>query len=118
MPNQLPAPFPTASVMYTAWAACIIVLLAVVPALAHKVNIFAYVEGNVVYTESYFSDGKPVEEATIEAATPSGEIIVEGKTDNQGYFSFSLPAQKEDLTIVLNASLGHKSSYLLKKEEM
>jgi nickel transport protein len=29
-----------------------------IPALAHKVIIFAYVEGDRVYTESYFSDGK------------------------------------------------------------
>lgn len=115
MPNRLPAPISIASVMCTA---CFIVLLAVLPALAHKVTIFAYVENTIVYTESYFPDGKAVAEATIEVVTPSGETLIEGKTDHEGYFSFPVPAHKEDLRIVLNASMGHKNSYLLKKEEM
>lgn len=35
-------------------------------AFAHKVNIFAYVEGDTVYTESYFPDGKKVESGLVE----------------------------------------------------
>lgn len=87
------------------------------PALAHKVNVFAYVEGETVYTESYFPDGRPVAEGRIEVLDAEGKKLLEGVTDKEGLFSFELPA-KEDLTIVINASMGHKNSYHLKKSEM
>lgn len=88
------------------------------PAIAHKVNVFAYVEGDTVYTESYFPDGKSVESGMIEVLNASGKKILEGKTDKEGLFNFPIPNPKEDLTIVLNATMGHKNSYLLKKSEM
>jgi len=87
-------------------------------ALAHKVNVFAYVENGPVYTESYFPDGKKVEEGAIEVFDKAGKKIAEGKTDREGRFSFPLPSVKDDLNIVLNASMGHKTSFLLKKAEM
>ena len=84
---------------------------------AHKVNIFAYVEGDIIYTESYFPDGRPVENGIIEVIDPSGKKLLEGKTDTEGTCSFRLPAQ-DDLTIVINASMGHKSKFLLKKSDL
>jgi len=89
-----------------------------VPAMAHKVNIFAYVEKGMVFTESYFPDGKKVEGGSVEVLDGSGKKLLEGKTDKEGLFSFPLPAKKQDLTIVLNASMGHKNSFVLKKSEM
>ena len=89
-----------------------------VPALAHKVNIFAYVEKGMIFTESYFPDGKKVEGGDVEVLDNAGKKLLSGKTDKDGLFSCPLPAQKEDLTIVINASMGHKNSFLLKKSEM
>ena len=94
------------------------VLLLQTPALAHKVNVFAYVENGTVYAESYFPDGKKVEEGAIEVFDKAGNKVAEGKTDQDGRFSFPLPAAKDDLNIVVNASMGHKASFLLKKSEM
>lgn len=101
------------------WLFAMIVLLSsgAGSAWAHKVNLFAYVEGERVFTESYFPDGKKVEGGTIEVRDASGTKLLEGKTDSQGLFSFPLP-KKEDLTITLDASMGHKNSYILKKSEM
>lgn len=95
-----------------------ILLLAAAPALAHKVNIFAYVENGTVYTESYFPDGKMVAEGSVEVLDGTGKKLLEGKADTEGHFSFPLPGKKEDLTIVINASMGHKNSFVLKKTEM
>jgi nickel transport protein len=36
----------------------LIIIMINISVFAHKVIIFAYVEGDIVYTESYFSDGK------------------------------------------------------------
>jgi len=87
------------------------------PSWAHKVNLFAYFEGGIVYTESYFPDGKKVEGGMIKVLDAGGRKLLEGKTDNQGLFSFPLQ-KKEDLTIVLDATMGHKNSFVLKKSEM
>lgn len=87
------------------------------PAYGHKVNIFAYVENGKIFTESYFPDGKAVEDGVIEVLDSQGQKIAEGKTDKEGKFSLPIP-KKEDLTIVINASMGHKNTFLLKKTDM
>ena len=56
-------------------------------AWAHKVNLFAYVEGETVYTESYFPDGKKVKKEKKEVLEANGTKILEGKTDAQGSFN-------------------------------
>ncbi len=86
-------------------------------ASAHKVNVFAYVEGRTVYVESYFPDGSPVAEAAVVVFGTHGKTVAEGKTDNQGLFQFDAPGTACDLTIEVNASMGHKATYTLKKED-
>lgn len=86
-------------------------------AWAHKVHLFAYVEGGTVFTESYFPDGKKVGGGKITVLDAQGRGIVEGTTDSQGLFSFPL-GKKEDLTIVLDASMGHRVTFVLNKQEM
>jgi len=76
---------------------------------AHKVNIFAYVEGDTVYTESYFSDGTKVKDGVVQVYDSQGTKLLEGKTDENGEFNFK-PLKKDDLKIVLLASMGHKNT--------
>ncbi len=85
--------------------------------LAHKVNIFAYVEGDTVYTESYFPDGTKVKGGTVEVYDHQGNKLLEGKTDEKGQFNFKSP-QHDDLKIIILASLGHRNSYTLSAEEL
>lgn len=92
-------------------------ILLAVPAYAHKVNIFAYVENGKIYTESYFPDGKKVEGGSIEVLDSQNQKIAEGKTDKEGKFSLPIP-KKDDLTIVIDASMGHKNTFKLKKSEL
>lgn len=87
------------------------------PAHGHKVNIFAYAEGGKIFTESYFPDGKPVEDGVIEVVDSQGQKVAEGKTDKEGKFVLPIP-KKDDLTIVINASMGHKNTFLLKKTDL
>jgi len=84
---------------------------------AHKVNIFAYVEGNKVYTESYFSDGKKARGGLVEVYNSQGNKLLEGRTDKKGCFSF-IPPKRDDLKIVIIASMGHKNFYILSKDEL
>lgn len=86
-------------------------------AQAHKVNLFAYVEGGKIYTESYFPDGKPVVGGKILVYDSQNNLLLEGITDKEGLFVFAVP-KVDDLTIVIEASMGHKNRYRLKKAEV
>jgi nickel transport protein len=48
-------------------------------ALAHKVTIFAWVQGDRVYTESKFSGGRKAVNAGVEVLNADGERLLEGK---------------------------------------
>lgn len=97
---------------------CLVLLLAgsVLPSavLAHKVNIFAYVEGGMVYSESYFPDGRPVTAGKVMVFDSQEQLLLEGQTDAAGRFQFKLP-ELADLTLVIDAGMGHKNHFLLKK---
>ncbi|WP_305042467.1 carboxypeptidase-like regulatory domain-containing protein [Geoalkalibacter sp.] len=95
----------------------LLVFLAAAPAWAHKVNIFAYVEKQTVHTESYFSAGRPVQKGRILVFDSNREQLLEGQTDAEGRFSFPLP-KVDDLTIVIEAGMGHKNSFRLKKSDL
>jgi nickel transport protein len=84
---------------------------------AHKVNLFAYVESGTVYTESYFPDGRPVEGGKVSVLDAAGQVLLEGVTDPEGLFRFPVP-KVDDLTIELDATMGHKNSFKLKKAEV
>jgi nickel transport protein len=107
------------------WIKGILVLLtlAMVPifavntASAHKAVIFAWVEGDTIYTESKLSGGKKVKEGDIIVYDLQGNRLLEGKTNEQGEFSFKIP-KKTTLKIVLQAGMGHRGEWTLPVEEM
>ncbi|RLB85899.1 MAG: hypothetical protein DRH24_00530 [Deltaproteobacteria bacterium] len=88
-----------------------------VPALAHKVMIFAWIEGDTVFTESKFSGGKKAINAPVVIFDKDGKKLLEGKTDNKGEFSFKIP-KLTDLRIVLNAAMGHKAEWTVPESEI
>lgn len=87
------------------------------PVQAHRVNIFAWVQGDMVYTESKFNAGKTVRDGLVEVYDPQGKLLLSGKTDAAGAFSFKVP-QHSDLRIVLKAAMGHQNEWLVRAEEI
>lgn len=88
-----------------------------VPAWAHKVTIFAWVEGDTVYTQSKFSGGRRAKNSTVVVYDKEGNQLLEGKTDEKGEFSFKVP-KKTDLMIALKASMGHLAEWTIPAEEI
>jgi nickel transport protein len=91
------------------------------PALAHRVLVFAYAEGDTIHTESKFIPNNPVRQGKILVTDQkTGKELLTGQTDNQGKFSFKIPpaavAQNLDLKIVVEAAMGHRGSWLLKAD--
>jgi len=95
-----------------------IIIMINISAFAHKVNVFAYVEGDKVYSESYFNDGKKCVDSKIEVFDNQGNKLLEGLTDKEGEFSFEVPSEDGDLKIVLTASMGHRAEYLIRANEL
>ena len=75
-------------------------------ASAHKVMIFAWVDGDMIHTLSKFSGGKRVKSGQVLVYDSKDVLLLEGKTDKNGMSSFKIP-KKEALKIVLKASMGH-----------
>lgn len=85
--------------------------------MAHKVTVFAWVEGNTVFTESKLNGGKRVVNGNIKVYNSSKVLLVEGKTDEQGAFSFKLP-EEPPLLIELNAGMGHMAKWTIRSEDL
>ena len=79
---------------------------------AHKVNVFAWVEGDMVFVEGYYPGGKRAQNSLVEVYDSGGVKLLEGRTNQNGEFSFKIPG-KEDLRIVLTAGMGHKNDFTL-----
>ena len=85
-------------------------------ASAHKVTVFAWVEGDTVYTESKFSGGKKVKNAIVEVYNAGGIKLLEGKTNDLGEFSFR-PPKRTQMKIVLLAGMGHRAEWTVYETE-
>ncbi len=101
------------------FAAALIISLYMMGAVAHahRVNVFAWVEGDTVTVESKFSGGRKVNEGRVTVLDPQGSQLLTGTTDEQGHFSFKVPAQT-DLRIVLVAGSGHRGEWTIPVEEI
>jgi len=84
---------------------------------AHRVNIFAWVEGDTVWVECKYPDGREVHEGVIRVLDSAGKELLNGKTNTKGEFSFKAPKQ-DDLTIVLEAGMGHRADWPLSKQDL
>jgi len=91
-------------------------------ALAHRVNVFAYVEGGEVVVECSYSKSKRVNRGTIEVLSlQSGETLLAGETDEAGRFRFPVPETAREtgsgLRIVLKAGEGHQNEWVVDAAE-
>jgi len=99
--------------------ALLVLCVLAAPAQAHRVLVFAYAEGDTIFTESKFIPNDPVRQGKIEVLdAKTGQTLLTGTTNDQGKFSFKIPdqaiAQKMDLKIVVEAAMGHRGEWLLK----
>lgn len=87
------------------------------PIYAHRVNIFAWVEGDRVFTQSKFSGGKRVRFGDVVVSDLKGNKLLTGKTNDKGEFSFKVPA-KTALRIEILAGMGHRGEWTISTKEL
>jgi nickel transport protein len=92
-------------------AVVLLLFLLIVPfsAFAHKISAFVDFEGDKVTVFSYFNDGAPVKGGKVEVYDKkTGKLLLTGKTDENGEFSFKLESPKS-IKVVVTGELGHKA---------
>lgn len=92
-----------------------------VSALAHRVNIFAWTEGNEVVAECGFNGGNKVKQGQVvifDAAT--GAKLAEGRTDDLGVYRFPISAEGKahGVRIVIKAGEGHQNEWTVDAAEL
>ncbi len=102
----------------------LLILLLSLPgvAWAHRVNVFAHVEGDTLHVEAYFQRGVPAQKSAVELRNgATGVLYTQGETNDAGLAALTIPAQakadRADLDIVLRAGEGHQNHWTVKAEE-
>ncbi|MBM3299613.1 MAG: hypothetical protein FJY85_06645 [Deltaproteobacteria bacterium] len=98
-----------------------LILWAGSPVLAHKVNVFAYVEGDAIRVEGYFGGAAKAKQCRVEVFDSAGNKVCEGKTDDQGICLFRLQDVVKgtgEIRIVLHAGTGHMADYTVAAGEI
>lgn len=95
---------------------CLILLLVFADvAQAHRVNIFAWLEGETVRVECSFRRDSPVQQGKIIVFdTQTGTELLQGRTDKKGTFVFPVPEaarQGHGLRIRIVAGEGHQNEW-------
>lgn len=91
--------------------------------LAHRVNIFAYADGDAILVECSFSKSQKVRHGKlIFTDLATGATLLEGTTDEQGLFRFRPEPEflktGHGVNILLNAGEGHQSDWQVSPEEL
>ncbi|WP_350336104.1 cobalt ABC transporter permease [Coralliovum pocilloporae] len=87
------------------------------PALAHKVIIGLYAEGDHIEGEVGFSNGDMAKNVLVEVFDSSGKKLGETKTDDEGIFIFK-PTIRIDHVFTSNLGQGHVANGTLTVDEM
>ena len=85
-------------------------------AYAHKINLFASVEGGIIKGEVYSSGGGRPANCRVHFMDAAGNVLGETTTNARGEFSYT-PTRRADHLVVVNTGDGHRAEYTVKAEE-
>ena len=92
-------------------------------ASAHRVNIFAFVDGDAVQVECGFNRSQKVKQGTVEVFdATTGVLLLQGTTDDNGVFRFPVTAELReaghDLNLRIIAGEGHQNDWTVAADEL
>lgn len=102
---------------------CLGLCLTASPAGAHRVNIFAFVDGDAVAVECGYNRSQKVRQGTVEVFdAESGEKLLQGLTDDKGVFRFPLSDAMlragHALRLRIIAGEGHQNEWIVEADEL
>lgn len=83
------------------------------PAQAHKLKVFATVEGGEVKGYAFFIGGGRAARTAWVARDAAGAPFASGTTDGEGRFAFPAPQRPTDTTVTVDTREGHVASMTL-----
>ena len=110
--------------MFRLWCMALCLVFAGAPfASAHRVNIFAFVDGDAVQVECGFNRSQKVTQGTVEVFdATTGVQLLQGTTDDNGVFRFPVTAELRkaghDLNIRIIAGEGHQNDWTVAADEL
>ncbi len=97
--------------MRASGGAAILLLLLAAPAAAHKLKVFAAVEGDAVVGYAFFIGGGRAKDTPWTARTAAGDAIGSGRTDATGNFRVVPPPPvTSDIVVTVDTREGHIAS--------
>lgn len=100
----------------------ITLLLSLLPlsvANAHKVVVFAWIDGNSIHVQGSFGSKRKIKKANVQVKDEQGREIYKGQINTNGECSFPKPdISDSDLIVFVDAGSGHKGSWTITKEEL
>jgi nickel transport protein len=85
----------------------VLALALTAPALqAHAIGLSCKLVGRDVRVEAYFDDDTPARQAKITVRNTAREIVAQGRTDDQGVWTFTPPAPAA-YEVTVDAGAGH-----------
>jgi nickel transport protein len=119
MPDSKRKAYQGLPLLWRLLAVIVLVLGLATNALAHKVSVFAYLEGGQIKGEAYFAGGEKAQDSLVELLDAQGKLLASTKTDAKGEFTLALPPQaRAPLKVVLKAGMGHQGDYTLEAGEV
>ncbi len=93
-------------------AALLVLSLAAGPALAHKLKVFARVEGGEILGSAYFVGGAPAAGAGVRVLDGNGSVLATLTPDAEGRFRYR-PAEPGDYLVEADSGDGHVARWSL-----
>jgi hypothetical protein len=86
-------------------------------AQAHRLDAQAFLTGNKLQVEAWFSSGEPARGAKVEIRGAGDRLLGEGKMNEKGVFVYTLE-KPEALRIVVTAGLEHRKELRISEAQM
>jgi nickel transport protein len=87
-------------------------------ALAHQLNVFAYLEGGNVVVEAKFSTGRVAQTGTVQVFDGNEALVHEAALGEDGMARFPVPASDTGLKVEVVASEGHSNYWILTPQDL
>lgn len=93
-------------------AAIVLSLVPPLPALAHKLKLFATVEGTIIRGRVYFAGDSRAKGIRITVQGPAGEPLAEAVSDEDGRFAVDA-RERVDHHLVADSGDGHQARFVV-----
>ena len=91
----------------------IVLFFIVVPLWAHKLSVFAWVDGDTLVVEAQFRKGRPVVNGNVMVYDGNEQLLITTQTNTGGTARLKLPDYSSGLKIVVNGGEQHQSFWIM-----